>query len=258
MVSWGVGIAIYMALVLALFPSLAEQLSQIDLTQLEVYQAFGVTENFTSLDGYYTVYVMGYLPILAAVFAVISGNGALAGEEEQGTLELTMALPLRRWQIVVAKAVAIGLTLFVILLINYGAIWLTLQLIEGQTPVTLSATQIRQSVLGTWPLAFFFAMFSLWLGAYLPRRRWTMGLSVLVVIGSWLINNLALSNTELQSIAPWLPFHYLNTDVAQGWLLADNLILLGAAGVALLLALLSFQRRNLMTGAWPWQRARVS
>ncbi len=256
--SWGVGIAVYMALVLALFPSLSEQLGQLDVSGIEIYQAFGVTSNFASFEGYYTVYVINYLPILAGVFGVISGNGALAGEEEQGTLELTVALPLRRWHIVLAKVAAIGLALFLVLLINYGAILIALLYIEQQMTINLGRVHIWQSVLGMWPLVFFFALLGLWLGAYLPRRRWALGIGMLLLIGSWLVNNLALSNDQLQPITPWLPFHYLTTDVTQGWALSDNLTLLGAAGVLLLLTLFSFQRRNLMTGAWPWQRARVS
>ena len=38
---------------------------------------------------------------------------------------------------------------------------------------------------------------------------------------------------------------------------SDVMVLLGAAAIFYVLALLSFQRRNVTVGAWPWQRARV-
>ena len=71
-------------------------------------------------------------------FVVINGTGTLAGEEEDGRLEMIVTLPLPRWQIVTSKALAFSFTAFLILVIvslASGAVFLA---IESQLETDLS------------------------------------------------------------------------------------------------------------------------
>jgi ABC-2 type transport system permease protein len=66
---------------------------------------------------------------------------------------------------------------------------------------------------------------------------------------------------SLDPIKPLSLFTYFDsseTVFSEGVQASDVLILLGVAAVFFALALLSFQRRNVTVGAWPWQRARIS
>ena len=64
-----------------------------------------------------------------------------------------------------------------------------------------------------------------------------------------------------KTVKPLFLFHYFDTTVAvfsDGVQFSDVLVLLAVAVVFFALALVSFQRRNVTVGAWPWQRARSS
>jgi ABC-2 type transport system permease protein len=66
---------------------------------------------------------------------------------------------------------------------------------------------------------------------------------------------------SLESLKVIFLFNYLNSTSSvftEGQQTEDVAILLGLAVIFFGLALLSFQRRNVTVGAWPWQRARVS
>jgi len=60
-------------------------------------------------------------------------------------------------------------------------------------------------------------------------------------------------------LKPFSLFNYYDmsgTVIEEGVAMVDVSVQLAVALIALLLAILSFQRRDLTVGAWPWQRAR--
>jgi ABC-2 type transport system permease protein len=82
---------------------------------------------------------------------------------------------------------------------------------------------------------------------------------MIILIVSYFGNNLGNLIEALQDLQFLFPFYYFNgLDILTGGVVTrDLLILLGATMAFLVLALLSFQRRNVTVGAWPWQRARI-
>ena len=85
---------------------------------LAIYQAMGMS--FGTFEGCIASTVTNLVPLSCCIYAVINGTGTLAGEEDNGRLELIVALPIPRWQIVAVKALALGIALFVILAIVGG------------------------------------------------------------------------------------------------------------------------------------------
>jgi ABC-2 type transport system permease protein len=64
------------------------------------------------------------IPLLFLIFAISHGSGAIAGEEENQTLDLLASYPLYRWQIVFAKFAS--MTIQIIILV--AVLWLTLMI----------------------------------------------------------------------------------------------------------------------------------
>ncbi len=255
---WGVGIGAYLALILGIAPDLAPQFANMDLASIPIYQAFGITDDFMSTASLIAIYV-SFVGVTAAVYAVITGANALSGEEEDGTLEILLALPLTRWQIVVAKSLAIAVATLAVLLVAFLGYVVVFPGVQADLEGDIALIDLFLSTVESWPLMLMFAMFSLFLGAYLPRRSHAMGVGLAVLIGSYLFNNLANQAGPLKELRPLLPFYYNQG----GNVLTDGLdwgkmaVLTGAALVFFVLALLSFQRRNVTVGAWPWSRLRV-
>lgn len=261
-IGWGISMGLYVVYVMVLYPAIGDAYGELinNLGNNPLFQIFGDFSSMTSFSGFLSLYVADYLPLILAIYAITNGTGALAGEEEAGTLELIMSQPLARWQIVVAKAAAMMIAVFLILLITAGAAIITFIVMEEQIgPTDVTIGSILAMVLYAWPLVMIFMMLALFLGAFLPRRRLAaIGVTIYLII-SFFGNNLATLSDTLDRLQPLFPFYYYdgNRILGEGVSLDDLLLLSGAIVILLLLALASFQRRNVTVGAWPWQRARI-
>ena len=258
-IGWGLGLLFFPVVYVGLYPSFADQMSSFqEILELPIYQAMGIS--FGSFEGYMASTVTNLVPVILAVYAVINGTGTLAGEEDSGRLELIVALPIPRWQIVAVKAVALGVALLVILAITSAGAALTLLSIVEQVDTTVTAADLFLSLMAAWPLVMAFGMISLFLGAFCPSRRVASTIATVVVIGSFLGSNLTGMIDSLQSIE-WLflfRFYEATADALKNGQPGENiLILLGVTLAAFGLAVLFFQWRNITVGAWPWQRGRI-
>ena len=259
-ICWGIGLILFVLIYLPVYPSMQEQLQAFDIESIAIYQAMGIS-SMNTLEGYASSTIVQFIPILLSIYALINGTATLAGEEDNGTLELMIAMPLARWQIMTVKAVAMVIaTLLIALLAALGAVGVFLA-IEGQIETTMTAIDLFWAVMSGWPLALALMMISFFLGAYLPSRRIASVVATLVFIISYFGNSVANLTDQLEPLRPLFIFSYLNTSpqiFTEGVNGGDLAVLLGVSVIFFLLALVSFQRRNITVGAWPWQRPQLS
>lgn len=256
-IGWGLGLGAYCAMILSLAPQLAEQFADLDLSNIAVYQAFGVTGALDSTPRLLAVYIP-FIGLLLAVYASLAGTQTLAGEEDGGTLEMILALPLPRWLIVTGKALALAVVLALIVLIVFVLFALTFVLM-GDSLAPLTLQQLWNVSWEMWPLAFMFAMLGMFCGAYLPRRSYALAVTLGILIGSYLFNNFGVNVDALENLLVLQPFYYYRGGdvllVGVDWRRSVTLIILGV--LLLLLAQYSFARRDVTVGQWPWQRDRL-
>jgi ABC-2 type transport system permease protein len=201
------------------------------------------------------------MPLIAGIYGIINGTGTLAGEEEDGRLEMVVTLPLPRWQIVTAKAIALVISSLIMFLVVSVVSLLVFQSIESQIETELVGRDWFTAVLSAWPLVFAVGMMSLFLAAFCANRRIAAMIAAAYLVISYFGNNLAASTAALEPFEPLFLFSYLDasgTAVMEGQQAGDVGVLLGIGLVGFALAVFFFQRRNLTVGAWPWQRAQVS
>jgi ABC-2 type transport system permease protein len=136
---------------------------------------------------------------------------------------------------------------------------LVLNWVKTTIEVDVTASQLFIAVINGWPITLAFAMMGLFLGAYLPNRRSASLVLTVVFIASYFGENLAGYVESLDFIKPYSLFTYFDssTDVFNKGVQAGDVgLLLGVAAVFYLLAVISFQRRDVTVGAWPWQKVR--
>ena len=256
MLGWGIGLGLFGALYIGVYPQMADQMA--DLADLELYRAMGI--DVASFAGYIASAVLQFLSLLLGIYAILTSTDALAGEEDSGRLELVLAMPLKRWQIVSTKALAMALAAFFILAIAGLGCVLVLNAVKATTTVDVNARQLFGAVLNGWPHTVAVMMLGLWLGAYLPNRR-TAALSLTVIfVASYFANTLGRMINSLADLRRFTLFYYLDTSArifTEGTRAGDVALLLGLATLFFAMALLSFQRRNVSVGAWPWQRSQM-
>ncbi|MBP6786452.1 MAG: ABC transporter permease subunit [Candidatus Promineofilum sp.] len=256
-IGWGVGLCFFPIVYIGIYPSVADQMA--GLGDLALYEYMGMSLN--TFSNWVGSILLVFMPLIASVYAIINGTGTLAGEEEDGRLEMVVTLPLPRWQIVVAKAIALSLALLIMLLVVAGVSVLVFGAIRSQVETDVTGINIFMAVLSVWPLTFALGMIGLFLAALAPSRRVALMLAAAVLIVGYLGPNLAASTTALEPLEPFFLFTYLDASgqaVRDGQAAGNMLVLIVVGLAALALSVFFFGRRNLTVGAWPWQRGQVA
>ena len=257
MIGWGLGLLFFPIVYLGIYPQVAEEMA--DLADLEIYQTMGVS--LGGLEEWIGSILVLFVPLVLSIFTILNGTGTLSGEEEDGRLEMLVTLPLPRWQIVTAKALALGAATFVILAFVSLVSLVVFASIESQVETQLAAMDVFTAILSTWPLMFAVGMLSMFLAAFTPRRRIASIIAGALLLVSYFGSNLADSTSVLEPFEPFFLFTYLDATgdaVRQGQQAGDVLVLLLIGVVAFGLALFFFERRKLTVGAWPWQRGVIA
>jgi ABC-2 type transport system permease protein len=255
-IGWGLGLCFFPLVYITIYPSVAEEMA--GLADLEIYQAMGV--NLGSFEDWIGSILILFVPMILSIYALINGTGTLAGEEEDGRLEMIVTLPLERWQIVTAKAIALSIATFIILLIVSLVSAVVLLGIQSQAESQVTPFELTTAMLTAWPLVFAFAMMSLFFAAFSSRRRIAALIMTAVLIISYFGANLITQVSSLASLEPIFLFSYLDSTanaVLNGQQIGNVLVLLAVGLVSFVLALYFFTQRNLTVSAWPWQRTRV-
>jgi ABC-2 type transport system permease protein len=248
LVGWSLGILAMMAITIASFPSIRDT-PGIDefIEQLpDSVKALmgGADLDFASATGYVNARMLALLvPALFLVFVIGFGSRAVAGEHQDGRLDLVLSFPVKRRRLILEK---VGVLAAVLL-------WFTtlvvLSLLIGGLTVDLGLT-----VSQVWPAAvmmllfgLFFGLLALAAGCLTLERSLAITVPTVVALAGWLINSLAAIASWLEparAISPLWWYSRINP-------LADGLDVGGAASLGagavifLVVALLAFDRRDL-------------
>jgi ABC-2 type transport system permease protein len=251
---WSLGLCFFPLVYIGIYPSVASEME--GLADLEFYKALGMS--LGTFPDWVGSILLIFMPLVASIYAVINCTGTLAAEEEDGRMEMIVSLPLPRWHIVVAKALAFVLATLIMFLVVAVVSVLVFQSIESQVETDLSGLNLFYAVISAWPLVFAMGMIAMFLAAFAPSRRFAAMISAAILAVSYFGSNLAASTTVLEPFEPFFLFTYLTGSgkaVMEGQQAGDLMVLMLVGLSALGLAIFFFEQRNLTVGVWPWQRA---
>ena len=201
--------------------------------------------DYSTASGYLNAELFSVMgPILFIAYAAVVGSGAIAGEEDRGTLDLLLSNPVSRSRVYVEKVGA----LMVGIGITGGALWVAtvgtavVFKIAGIDAGNLLAAMVSSCLLGLSVGAIAFA-----LGAATGSRALAAGVAAAVAIVGYIINAYAPLVDALNTLKPLsLVFYYSDRDpVLHGLQPGNALVLLVFAAVVLALGLVAFRRRDL-------------
>ncbi len=248
---WSLGLIGFVSLIVSVYPTVHSNPSLNKLAQdypeaLQAFIAFGGAVDYSSAAGYLGIELFSLMvPLLLLVAAIGTGAGAIAGEEERGTLELLLANPVSRTRVVLEKAVALGLELA-----GLGVVlWLALWVGAVATGMDISVGHLAAATLSAVLLALAYGAIAILLGAATGRRALAIGVTAAAGVAAYLVNGLAPLVHALkvpQKLSPF--YHYAAGDPLRHGISAGHLaVLLAVAVAALALAPVFFARRDLST-----------
>ena len=253
---WGIGLGLYGVMYVAIYPQIGEQMKAV--ADIPLYQAMGI--DMHSFEGYMASSLVGIMPIILAIYVIMTSTATLAGEDDKGTLELIVTMPLKRWQIITMKATALVVVTFLILVIAGLCSAIALSWAKTSFEVDVTPTQFFIAILSGWPITLAFLMIGLFFSAYFPNQATASMAATVIFLVSYFGEILAGLVESLDAIQRFSLFYYFDSSAelfSKGVQARDVAVLLGVAAVFFILALLSFQRRDITVGQWPWQRAKT-
>lgn len=240
---WSVALAAVCAVYLPFHASLsAEMMAMIDSLPPAMVKAMGY-DQILSGAGYTQATVLGLLGFaLASIAAVGWGAKAVAGDEESGTLELTLAHGVTRTRVVVERALGLVtrlLVLGVVVLVMVSAL-------SGPARLDLTPAAVLPGVVAFVALTGLSGLAALAGGAVTGRRAVALGLGAGIAVAGYVLHAVGQQNPGWDWMLDLSPYSwaYRNTPLASGWDWGGLALLFAGWLVALAAAVAGFGRRD--------------
>lgn len=249
LLGWISGLLGLTAIYVLVYPTVRDRPELNDLLERypDVFKALiggGATLDFASPEGYLATELFSFVaPLVLLIFAIGHGAGAIAGEEDRGTIDLLLANPISRHRLVLEK---LGALLALVLLLGV-ALWLALLALTPTVDMSIGAGRLGAAVASAILLGWHFGAFALLLGCVTGRRGLSIGLAAAAAILAYVVNGLALLVDFLEPYRRFSPFfHYIGNEPLRHGLGADHVaVLLGATAGMGALAVVAYARRDI-------------
>ena len=137
------------------------------------------------------------VPLVLLAYAIVEGTGAIAGEEERGTLDLLLSNPLTRRRVVVEKFAALMGTTLVLAI---GVAIVEMEISLGRVAEANLSARFLGMTFGAWALA---------LGSITGKRGLSIGVASVLGFAAYFLNALAPLVKSLEPLTKLSPFTIL-------------------------------------------------
>ncbi|MDE2696492.1 MAG: ABC transporter permease subunit [Chloroflexota bacterium] len=246
-VGWGLGLAGLAAMLVLLYPAIAEQFEGVELENL----GFGEIEDLSNPREYLQVEFFTWAPVLLTVFAIIVGGGLLAREEGVGTLELLLSQPLARRALFLGKAVGGAVAVVGVLLLAGVGFLLTAPWVDLKGHVAVGELAVAPLSLLTF--TWFVLAATMLIATLTPTRGRAWALMAAAAFLAYALYIAVGLVNSIEGLRYLTPYYYSDAQrvLTEGTVWWHQGLLLVAAAVCGLLALVAFERREIGVGRSP-------
>lgn len=244
---WGLGLVLIGIMQLAVYPSVASSSEGmqafVDQWPDALKEAFGL-DAYTTGAGFLNAEMFSMMiPLVLIAIATTAAAAATAGEEERGTADLLLSLPVSRGRVMAAKVLAGGIAVVLVA----GATWLTIAVGAPFVDLEIATGDLAAGILMTTLLALFFGAVTLLIGAATGKRTVALGVGVGLALAAFLLNALAPLADWLEPWQDVSPFRWAlgNEPLLNGVDVAMALLLLGLSMLLVALAGLAYRRHDI-------------
>lgn len=246
LLGWGVGMAGVLFLYLPLYPSVGadgQMQGIIDSMPPELVQSLGFDQIATGA-GYASATFFGLIGFALLVIASATwGTAAIAGDEEKGGLELTLAHGVGRVQLVLERTLAI-----LVRLAALGALVLLLVLaLNEPSELGIEPGNIPAMVVSYLGAGFLTAGIALAAGAITGRATIATLAAAGVAVAGYALNAVANQSADLDGLRAFSPYAWAlgGEPLADGWDLAGLALTWGIGAALVAVAAVALARRDL-------------
>ena len=212
---WSLGVAGLVVLMIAVYPSIRDnpmfdQILKDYPDAIKEFVSFGGAFDYTSPTGYLGAELFSMmLPLLFIIAAVVAGSKAIAGEEEAGTLDLILSMPVSRTRVLLEKALAIAVEMVILGAVVFVVVWVG-ALAVG---MDIGVGNLLAAAFDVVMIGWLYGALALMLGAAIGRRGIAAGVAAALAVIAYVINGLAPLVGVFDDIRPASPWsHYVASD----------------------------------------------
>ena len=242
---WALALAAVTAMYVSFYPSMggADLQSVIDNMPEGVVTALGY-DRIGTPGGYLSSTVYGLLgPVLLLVFAIGTGARLIAGQEEDGTLELELTAPVARRQVLAERLAALWLSvlaLVAVVTVITGLLVAALGMDVGLNQILAGSTGMLLLVLG-------FGTLAMTVGAATGRRAIALGVTAGLAVLAFMLDAIGptIEAGWMTAVSPF-SWYLANNPLVEGFDLQGLALLATVPIVAVIAGTVMFDRRDLM------------
>lgn len=247
---WTIGMVALAGLTVAFYPSIRDDADSFqelfDSFPPELLSVFGIDDASSLITATGLVnsrLYAGIGPVILAVLGISIGTAAIAGEEEDGTLDLLLSQPVTRTQVVVEKLVAAASLIGVVV----AALFLTLSVLNPIVGLDFSFSGILGANVTLGLFAMLFCCLATAVGGFTGNRGLTIGVSAGVLATAFFINGLAPLVDSIAWLQKLTPFYWLQdpNPLANGLDFVATLIFLVLLAALTGFTIWGFNRRDI-------------
>lgn len=252
---WGIALALYGMYLVSFWDTMAANREEVQRL-LEIYPRelmafFGDMNAMFTPGGFLDVYFFSYMSLVVGIYAILTGSGLLAADEESGQLDLILAHPVSRTALFLGRLLAFVAATAAILAIT----WLGFLIATGWSSLPVGWGEMALPFFSLGAVLLLFGALALLLSMFLPSRRLAAMAAGLLLVASFFITSLARVDEGLKAVARLSPLNYYQGGEAiNGLRLSWFAGLLVAAILFAALAWWKFLRREIRVGGeGSWQ-----
>lgn len=245
---WSVVTAVLAFIIALVYPAYHQQGAAIqkfwDEAPAFMKAFFGEEFDFATPEGFLAAEVFSTTaPVIFLIFGIAAGARAIAGEEQNGTMDILMAQPISRTRIVLDKFAAMASTTVMLALMLLAGLLLG-GLAVGM-PINLPRLVATTLLTALFGLAF--GAIAFMLGAWARGKGRAMGIASTVAVTTFLLNGLAPMVDWLSGFRWLSPWHWFarSAPIKHGLAPEDVAVLGGITLLALLASVPLFRRREI-------------
>ncbi len=206
--------------------------------------------NYTSITtpaGYLSATVYGLVvAVLMTVFAIAAGTRIIAGEEEAGILDLTLAQPVSRPAVALQRFAALATAVLVMV----GVFLLAMLAVASPAQFdTIPLVNFVAMHLHLWAFTVMFGALAFAIGAATGRRSLAWGISGGVAVLAYAASGIIPQAEGLEWVRDYSVFTWLNgnTPLSNGADPAQVLLMVGVSAAFVAIGVVTFARRDIAT-----------
>jgi ABC-2 type transport system permease protein len=162
--------------------------------------------NLTTLSGYYGV-MHTYFALMASIFAVLLGNGIIAKEERDKTVEFSLTLPIPRHRLITGKVAAALVNCVVFVLVMWGG---SLVFTQPYDPNPSFFEYLGLMMVSLFFLELIFLAVGVLLGAALKDYKRSGSVAVSLLLSTYVLSIISGLSKDFEFLKYASPFQYFN------------------------------------------------